>query len=77
MTWKQIKWYHYNKYSNPEFKILLYVNIILGLAVSVTDKAGFVATVVAYIWLLCNRGFGEPSYRKYKACLEGTWQGAA
>ena len=61
---KRIWWYHYNRYSNPLMKSLLAINII-GYSIAVILPAtrciaAFVISVICYIWLLCDRGFGEP-----------------
>ena len=62
---KKIMWYHWNRFSNAGTKGLCLIIIVLSVVAGVKTH-GMAALLFfgigAYLFLLCDRGYGEPDW---------------
>lgn len=62
---KRIWWYHINGYSNVGTKGLLAITIIMASLASLSKPGCMAFAFMAYLMLICDRGFGEPKYEDW------------
>ncbi len=72
---RKILWYHWNEYSNHGTKclwaIIIIASTVAGVVVGNSDKVmgSLFFGGVAYLMMLLDRGFGEPTWESKKKSL--------